>query len=86
MAGLGDAERVAMRGWPVLRGTFLHSEPRRFAYWNGWDKPLLTRVTREGYWVGRGGVLVLGPLMLWWQWPERFVRWTNAGSADGRDA
>lgn len=58
---------------PVLRCTLRHSECARLAYWNGWRYPLLTHVTPEGCWFGRGGVLVIGPLQVWWQVAERFV-------------
>ena len=57
----------------MIRLTLTHSEPRRVTYWNGWRYPLLVNVTAGGCWFGRGGVLVVGPLMLWWQRAERFV-------------
>jgi len=66
---------------PILRVTLTHSELRLVSYWNGWRYPLLTQVTVDGYWFGRGGVLIVGPLMFWWQVPERFV---SAAGADGR--
>jgi len=57
----------------VVRVSLTHSEPLRCSYWNGWSYPLLTHVTRDGWYMGRGGVLILGSLMLWWQVAEQRV-------------
>lgn len=53
-------------GWSIF--------PQRFRYINGSKHPpILMGITGNRFHFGRGGVLVVGPLMLWW-----ITKYTNS--------
>jgi hypothetical protein len=60
---------------PVIRLAWSDHAWRPFRFLDGRQyEPILCRVAVDGYWIGKGGVLVVGWFMLWWQFPQRFVQ------------
>ena len=58
---------------PVVHLAWSDPAWRPFRIVDGRRHALLCRVASDGYWLGPGMVLTVGWLMLWVQWPQRFV-------------